>query len=291
MLVLASVLALLLLPLAHGAEDGDSPADQGLEALLNYDYSGAYSLLGRALEQTDSADPRWPEIAYGYALAAWHKSPPDLDRIEKARATLERIAEQLEGREVAAAALLDIGRIHEVADNREDEPRPQEAESYYRRVMEEYPETEMSQRAALYLAQIKAQSMEEADLRAAVRILETAARPEIHPGWASVLAFYRGHLRYYYLDQPVQALSDFEEARRMGFANAATSDRKLWQIAVMAEAQGETEIARANLQRLIAEYPRSIFHWVANRRLAALSTDDPDATPEPVDQPSTPRTP
>lgn len=247
----------------------EAPISSGLQALLNFDFSGAYSELREHHENLSPSDPLWPEAAYAYAQAAWHRSPPNNNTIRRAREVLEEVAIQAEGTPLGAAALLDIGRILEVADNRDDQPDPEQAERYYRRVLEEYAGSRMAQRAALYLAQVKVQSLEEARVREALNILQQTEDVDRFPEWAAVMTYYAAHLSYFYLDDADTALAYFERARQLGFANQATADRKLWQFAQIARKTGRSNWADKWLQQLLNEYPNSIYGWAARQQLGA----------------------
>jgi tetratricopeptide (TPR) repeat protein len=246
----------------------------GMEALMNFDFGGGYAPLAESLELLSPDDPQWPETAYAFALAAWHRSPPNNETIAGARELLEEVARRVEGTPLAAAALLDIGRIDEVADNRDDPPNPERAESYYRRVLREYPDTDSAQRAALYLAQLKVQSMGEANVREALEVMQQATDTERFPGWAGVMAYYSAHLSYFYLGDADAALAYFDTARQLGFANEATADRKLYQFSRIAEAAGRSEKANELRQQLINEYPNSIYGWTAQQQFDASLNEE-----------------
>lgn len=264
--------------------------DAGLEALSIYDYANAHNSLATAYANMDPEDVRWKKIAYAYALAAWHRSPPNLARIADAEQVLLLLAERFPGTDIAASALLDMGRIAEVRDTNMDVADLPRARQLYEQVRDDFPGTAMSARATLFLAQLNAQTLKTSDVLAAIEILEAELEQTTLAEWKALLAYYAGHLHTFYLQQPEAALPFFNRTRTIGYPNEGTADRQLWQFSRIALQGGNQPLAAEVLTELVERFPRSSFRWVAERELAQIAADSATPSNEP-DAASTPNSP
>jgi TolA-binding protein len=261
--------------------EGGNSLELGLEYLRVFNFDDAYQALNEAkseITQEDAAN--WNLVTYSLALAAWHQAPPSSARLLEARSLLDSIIEFDSGSVYAASAMLDIGRILEVSNFIGDEVDLPAAQSYYRRVHEEFPQTDMACRAVLYLAQSMAQTFDLVQIEAAVALLEAEMDAQADSPWLGTMAQYTAQLYAFYLDEPQAALKPYAIAMDAGFPRSADTDMSLWQLALLAETSKEYAFAAEVFARLLRDYPRSIYATISRDRLTHLLTSHPEVTVE-----------
>jgi outer membrane protein assembly factor BamD (BamD/ComL family) len=173
--------------------------------------------------------------------------------------------------------LLDLGRIAEVSDHLGDPTDVVEAQRYYARVRENYPNTDMAARATLLYAQSLAQSFEAEAIKQGVSMLEAEMKAQPDSAWYATIAQYTAQLYAFYLDDAKDALKPYDAAARAGFPRAADSDLYLWQYGLLAQEAGEDLIAADAFRRIVADYPRSIYGTVARQRMRDIAQKHPEA--------------
>ncbi len=258
----------------------------GMNELAIYSFGPAYDALKPVVAELDEHSPLWEKASYALAVAAWHKTPATREGIEEAGKLLGELARRNPDSEYAAMAWLDLGRIAEVSDFIGDPPDPAAAEAYYRRVMEKFPRSDMSIRAALYLAEVLSQSLEPDQVREASALLAGVCAAQPDSRWIGLVAQYQAYLDAFYLDSPAEALRPYELARERGFARLAGNDQDLWQFALLAEEAGQDELSADLLIQLIKETPRSTYTRFAQNRLAVLAARHPNLQIVIPDRPS-----
>ncbi|MGE9296027.1 MAG: tetratricopeptide repeat protein [Puniceicoccales bacterium] len=264
----------------------EAQVNAGVEALRVFDFDTAYERLGEIQPSLDQDDPNWVLATYSLGIAAWHLTPPSEIAINEAVEYLSAVVEAAPESDFAASALLDLGRIAEVKNYRNDNTDVPAAQAYYRQVREEFPQTEMSARATLYLAQTLVQTFDEASIREAVKLLEVEMAAQPDSPWLGVMAQYTAQIEAFYLHDPASALTHYQLAKDTGFPRPADADMSLWQFGLLAEEAGEPLIAAENFSIIVREYPRSFYGTVARERVKAIADANPEANitvPEPPD--------
>ncbi|MDQ8206350.1 hypothetical protein QEH52_02440 [Coraliomargarita sp. SDUM461003] len=254
----------------------------GIEYLRVFNFSDAYQVLSDVQSsyspEGNAAD--WQVATYSLAIAAWHQSPPSQEGLLEARSLMESIIEHAPGSLYAASAMLDIGRILEIAYFHGDSVDVLAAQRYYQRVREEFAGTDMALRATLYLAQSRAQSFDSVEVQTAIDLLESEMSELEDSPWLGILAQYTAQLYAFYLDQPKQALQPYAIAMEAGFPRSADSDASLWQFALLAEKAEDYEFAARIFARLLQDFPRSIYATISRERLVQVLADHPELTIE-----------
>jgi tetratricopeptide (TPR) repeat protein len=255
----------------------DQEVEAGGEYLRVFNFVSAYNILSTAQPQLKVDSPQWTLATYSLALAAWHKSPPSNEALVEARSLLEQVIAHDPASEFAASALLDLGRMAEVADFLADTADVPAAQGYYTQVIEGFPRTEMSIRASVFLAQSMAQSFDKKSVREAIGLLEAEMAAQPDSPWIGTLAQYTAQLYAFYLDEPGAALEPYETAMEVGFPRSADSDASLWQFGLLAQEADEYLTAARVFSRLVSNYPRSIYGTVARQRVIQIAEAHPDA--------------
>lgn len=283
--IVCHLLACCVLTLLTGCSDKnefeqlpiDAQIDSGLGSLRIFDFESAYEILSHAQPKLSTSSDQWEVATYALGLAAWHKAPPSEEAVLEAKSVFESVVKHAPESNYAASALLDLGRIAEISDYLGEATDVPTAQTYYKKVREQFPNSEMSVRATLFLAQSMAQSFEKDQIRAAVELLddEMAAQPD--SPWLGTMAQFQAQLHAYYLDDYKAALEPYEVAMQVGFPRSAASDASLWQYGILAETAGDYRVAARVLSRLVKNYPRSIYGTVARERVIRIAEAHPEA--------------
>ncbi len=250
--------------------------EAGVDLLRIFNFKEAYDVLSSVQPQLSEEDEQWPLATYSLGVAAWQMAPPRQERIKQAQELFEAVISHDADSEFASAAMLDLGRIAEVSDYLGDPTDVPLAQSYYQKVRDEFPGTDMATRATLYLAQTWAQTFDPGQVQAAVELLESEMSAEPDSPWMGVLAQYTAQLYAFYLDRPDEAVDIYLKAVEAGLPRPADADVSLWQLGLLAEKAGRDKIAAEVFARMVREYPRSIYRTMAYERAMALVRKHPE---------------
>jgi len=277
---LATVLPFFAVGCGGPAEAEKSPeeqVEQGIRFLTIFDFDQAYQTLSEVQPLIDEDSELWPRATYALAISAWHKSPPDLERINAAKALLESLIEADPQSKIAAMALLDIGRVLEVSDNNTDTTDVDAARTYYRQVRENYPGTSLAQRATLYLAQTLVQTFEVDRYKEAIDMLEAEIEADPDGEWVALFAHYIAIIYINHLEDYEAAIEPYLLAREKGIVRDSQADRYLWQLGKIALEVGRDMVAADVFTEIVVDYPRSEFGTLARERVIELSRKYPEA--------------
>ena len=250
---------------------------RGVEYLRVFNFESAYKVLSQVQPELDKSSDDWSLATYSLALSAWHKSPPSSAAVEEAKVLLEAVVAKDPNSTWAASALLDIGRIAEVADFLGDTTDVAAARSYYRQVRQDFPDTDMSARATAFLAQSMAQSFEPLEVESAIELLAAEIELQADSPWVGVLAQYAAQLCAFYLEDVEASLPFYRIAMDTGFPRSADADVSLWQFGRLYQEVGEDIMAAAIFIRLLDQYPRSTYGTLARDRIVKIARAHPEA--------------
>lgn len=279
---LLASLALLLTSIGCSKSSGDlnitneKALETGLEALRVFDFARSYEVFEHLHASMDTKDENWPLVTYSYGISSWLKTPISREGVELAVDLLTSLTEQAPNTIYTASALLDLGRITEISNFRGDTTDVVAARAYYERVRAEFPNSDMSTRATLFLAQTYAQTLAPEDINKAISLLETCISEQTDHTWIGNLGSYLGDLYSIYLNQPDQAIDPLVLATEAGLPRHADTDATLWRIGVLAQNAGRDLLAAKMYTRIIQEYPRTVFRSVSRERLEQIQLQYPD---------------
>ena len=277
--------SLLLLLIVPGCGDSQKTGDfdhtaqieSGITAFRMFDFERAYKILAPVQPKLETGSEVWSQATYTLALAAWHRTPPSEESTDEAIVLLQDLVATVPNSSIAANALLDLGRIAEVSDYRNDEPDLELAREYYEQVRAEYPDTDASIRASLYLAQSFAQTFDPALLEEAVALLQETLAAHPDSEWTGLIGQYQSHLIAFYLDDPAGAIEPYEIAVEAGLPRQAREDVSLWQLGILAQQADRPMVAARAFSQIIEDHPLSIYGNMARERLIEIAEDNPSA--------------
>ncbi|WP_309386286.1 tetratricopeptide repeat protein [Cerasicoccus frondis] len=254
----------------------EEQVDKGIQYLSIFNFEEGYHLLSHAQPLLTPDQDKWALATYSLGVATWHKAPPTGESLKQAEALFRQVVETKPESAYAASALLDLGRLAEVSDYIDDPADVDSARGYYEQVRSQFPGTEWSTRATLYLAQSKAQTFERDQVEEAVASLEAEIGRDPTGPWVGILSQYLAQLYAFYLDDPANGLQAYERAVRAGLPRPVDEDMSLWQFALLAEDAGEYQLAVELYRRIVHDFPRSIYGTVAEQRADKLVSEHPE---------------
>ncbi len=261
--------------LAHMPIEGQVEA--GLDSMRIFDFELAYKILSEAQPKVSQSSEQWVVATYALGLAAWHKAPSSPEAVEEAKSLFAAVVAHAPESEYAASALLDLGRIAEISDYLGEPTDVPSAQAYYKQVHAQFPNSDMSARATVFLAQSMAQSFELEQVNAAIQLLDEEMELQPNSPWLSAMSQFQAHLYAFYARDVSAALKPYETAMELGFTRSAEADGSLWQFGLLAQEAGEDFVAARVFSRLVENYPRSIYGTVARERVIKIAKAHPDA--------------
>ncbi|WPJ96080.1 hypothetical protein SH580_21935 [Coraliomargarita algicola] len=251
--------------------------EDGITSLQTYSFDLAYTALSQAHSQLNESNPDYTKITYCFALATWHKNPPSSEALLEAEQLLQSVIEKSPNSQWAASALIDLGRIHEVADFNSDLPDVAAAQDYYKQVISQFPHTDHSAKATLHLAQTMIQDFDPASTEAAADLLKEAIQNHPDSHWLSTIAQFTAQVYAFYLNDKEEALNYYAIAWEHGFPRKSEADLALWQYALLAQECDQELLAAKLFTEIVQEHPRSLYGTLARERVINIAAKHPDA--------------
>lgn len=233
--------------------------ERGIAALKMFDFAEAYQELSIAQPEIPQTDPRWVEATYAYALASWHRPPPNPETISQAEGLFRELLDADISDDWKTRVRLSLARIYEVGDYPADVVDMVQARELYRQVQKEYPAREFGYQATLRLAQTYVQELSEESTYQAIELIKAQIERDPKSPWASTAWQYLGDLYNRALSDVPAALTAYEKAESLGFPNESRTDFYLWVMSEWALELGQQEQAVRLRTRIVEEYPRSPY--------------------------------
>jgi tetratricopeptide (TPR) repeat protein len=272
----------LLLLLSGGcsnpAASPHGPADSLAEAWQEAQYlnfPGARRLFERVREQARAGSDVWVESTLGLAISFHHAQPDTRGDKQRAAELYDDLIAGVTNPVVLPQVLLLRARLADQLDYAGDERDLTTAQTLYRRLMTDFPNTRQAGEAVLYLGHLAADSGEPSLAREAIR--QTRSWIHDHPddSLASLHWDLIARLCMYPLDQPAEAVTAFLESEKAGLPPMTARDAFYWRVANLAERAGDAATAVHYFERIILEEPRSGYGFESQLRLQALGRTPP----------------
>ncbi|MEM8737042.1 MAG: tetratricopeptide repeat protein [Planctomycetota bacterium] len=257
---------------------------QATDELSYYNFDRAYGLFAeirRRAEETegDSADAEnnWSRATFGMATAAQNRTPPSPRMIQEAADLYAELVERSPASEFAPRSLLNLGRLAEIQDHRQDRTDLEAARRYYSEVLETWPEAAIAGEAALRYADTFVQRYDNpASVREGLLFIASWIAEQPESPYASVIWEYLGQVHLQITQEPGLAIENYRQADAVGFIEPTVIPSLYWLIAqVSAEQLNDPETAARYYQRIITETPRSGRAFEAQLALGVLAEAHP----------------
>lgn len=257
-------------------DSSDSAYKRGLAALEMFDFVEAYQELSEFQPTLAQSDPRWMEATYAYAVASWHRPPPDEEKIQQAVGLFRELLEADIPKEWKTRVKLSLARIYEVGDFPDDEIEIERARELYQEIIKEYPTGEFGYQASLRLAQTYVQELDPESVKEGIDTIRAQIERDPNNQWASIAWQYLGDLYNRSLENTKEALAAYREADEIGFANESRTDFYLWLMSEWALELGRTEEAVKLRTRIVEDFPRSPYGTLSRDYVRTYAANHPE---------------
>lgn len=248
--------------------------EQGAAELSYYNFDLAHSLFAQARSQAEPNSSAWARATFGLATAAQNRTPPSPKRIEEAVNLYDQLSRTTTEPRLAARSMLNLGRLAEIRDHRQDQADPEAARRYYRQVFETWPDLPIAGEAVLRYGDTYVQAFDDpASVQTGVSFVESWIQHHFTSPYAPIFHEYLGQVRLSLMQNAAAALADYRRADALGFVEPTAVASLYWLIAELsAGALNDPSTAAAYYQRIILETPRSGRAFEAQLALRALKT-------------------
>jgi tetratricopeptide (TPR) repeat protein len=225
----------------------------------------------RAMSEPGSLD--WQKALLGEATCIWHLLPIQRENADKAAQLFNELVRVSPRGPFAARALMNLGRILELPDDREDPVDLPGARAFYQKVFDGWANDPIAGEAALRIAGTYIQTYEETAVRKGVELLRTWV--EAHPadGLASIMWQYLAETYFFPVQDYRRALEAYDKVDALGWTEKGFQGGTYWRIAQMSEQWlKDRDAAIKYYTKIIQEIPSSGKAYesqLALRRLGA----------------------
>lgn len=259
---------------SSSTEATQDPLETGISELRAFNFNQAHAILLEHAQHISPEDLDWPLATYSLALATWHQAPSTQQGIDDAKVLFHALVEKAPQHNLAASALIDLGRIAEFS---QADDAAAQAQAYYKRVQDKFPGTEMAVRASLLEAQSLARSFDEQQVKQAIQLLEKLTKEQAGSQWIGTIEQYIAHLYAFYLDELEPAITHYSAAKEFGFPRSSDTDLSLWQLGLWQQEAKQDLAAAETFTELVEEHPRSVYGSVARKRIIEIAKQHPEA--------------
>ena len=251
-------------------EPSDAPALMApyFHELRRLRFNEVYHRIDDANAKTEE---RWRHVTFGLAVAGLNRQPRSGKTVGKSERLFEAVQFGNRGDDLGVASAYFLARIVQIHRLNPDQA---EAARMFRALSEEFPNHYFGQMAFLNYATITIyQQLDVEEISAALYRLEEEGQflsiREIQRN------FYRlmGETHVYYDVSRKRGEDFFIAAMEIGFDRAALRAKMLLRIAELARSRGDRTAARSYYERLLAEFTRSRYRYITQKRLESLLTE------------------
>ncbi|GHB98802.1 tetratricopeptide repeat protein [Cerasicoccus arenae] len=253
-----------------------TPTEKGLSALKMFDYDEAYQQLSKVQPTLAPTDPQWLEVTFAYALASWHRPPPNQRNIDQAAQLFNEMINAKVSEEWKTRAQLSLARIYEVDDYIGDKVDLAKAREIYRQVQNRYPTGDFGYQASLRLAQTYVQELEPKAIEQGIDIVREQIARDPESPWAAVAYQFLGDIYIQANGDAAAALKAYQMAEKIGFSNNSRTDAYLWRMAGWAKQIGEEPEAVRLWTHIVEEFPRSPYGTLSRDNVREYALQYPE---------------
>ena len=255
----------------------DSPGIEGSPAPIFHDLRRLrFNEVYHQLREVKPQNPNhWGHVNFGLAVAALNRQPRSEKTIAEAEALFEAVRAADPAHDLGVASAYFIARIVQI--HRFD-PDEAEAGRMFRALSLAFPEHYFGQLAFLNYATIDIYRQP-----GAAAIGQALYRLEEEGGFLTVPDVKRNFLRLlgethvYYDISPRKGEDFFVAAMEVGFIRPGLRAKMLLRVAELARKRGDVATARKYYETLLAEFVRSRYRYITQKRLESLDMENTGA--------------
>lgn len=253
--------------------------DKAVREVSVYSFDRARPLFNAAREQAQPNSPEWIQATFGAAVCAQHVMPASANTIAEAEELFNAVIKADPASDYAARATMNLGRIAELVDFKDDPSDLEKARAHYRRVIDAWPGKEIADEATLRLAATYVQTYDQKQVREGIAILEKHLAAAPANPLASAMWQYVGDAYFNPLEDYKAALAAYENCDRLGWMQKGREGPMYWRIAVIADRKLEPPDRATAVRyytKIIKETPTSGKAYESQLALKRLGAPVPE---------------
>ena len=259
---------------------------QASAAIETLEFVDAADAFDQVLARTAPPALLWQQATFGKALAMQHITPPSESYIDQAVGLYKQLLEKTPDSKFAPLATLSLGRIAEVRDFPGDASDLDAARTHYQRVLDQWPDTNFAHEAAIRIAGLSLQQIDDPQaMRAGVAYLQAYLAQHPDNRYASIMYEQIGQTYDLAFDEYGPATEAYMKALRIGLLTQAELPQVLWRVAQLAERAGRPADAAYCYQQILTGALRSGRSFEARLALKRLAARHPELHIEVPDMP------
>jgi len=195
----------------------------------------ARDLFAEVRSATKPGQPEWEQAIFGEATCIWHLLPIERSNAEQAAKLFAQLIEQAPQSRFTPRAMLNLGRILELPEDRDDPIDLPGARVWYQKVLDGWPNDPIAGEAMLRIAGTYIQTYDDAQLRKGVALLRNWVEEHPRDPLASIMWQYLAETYFFPLNDYQRSLEAYEKVDELGWADQGLQGKFYWRIAQMSE--------------------------------------------------------
>lgn len=232
MLVVAAAKLATAAPASPSAADKIAKATEEV-AYINLEKARDLYAEARAMAERGSLD--WQKALLGEATCIWHLLPIRRENAEKAAQLFDELVKTAPRGPFAARAMMNLGRILELPEDRDDPVDLPGARAWYEKVANGWPNDPVAGEATLRIAGTYIQTFDKPAVQKGVELLRHWV--EAHPAdpLSSIMWQYLAETYFFPLQDYRRSLEAYDKVDALGWTEKGLQGRTYWRIAQMSE--------------------------------------------------------
>jgi tetratricopeptide (TPR) repeat protein len=265
---------------AEGAEQAADPVDEKIAAACQevayINLEKAHALFVEAKAMAKPGSPKWDEAIFGEATCVWHLLPISRSNAEEAFKLFTQLVNTCPKGKCTPRALMSLGRILELPEDRDDPIDLPGAREWYQKVKDGWPNDPIAGEATLRIAGTYIQTYDDAQMQQGIKLLRGWL--DTHPSepLASIMWQYLADTYFFPLKDFPKALDAWEKVDALGWTEQGLQGKDYWRIATMSEKLlHNRDAAIKYYTKIIKETPNSGKFWESRLALERLGAPVP----------------
>jgi tetratricopeptide (TPR) repeat protein len=202
-------------------------------ALINLEKARALFAEARAMSERGSGD--WDQAIFGEATCIWHLLPIERDNADQAARLFIELIEASPRGLLTPRAMMNLGRILELPEDRDDPVDLPGARAWYQKVIDSWPSDPIAGEATLRVAGTYIQTYGESAVAKGVDLLRGWVEAHPNDRLASVMWQYLAETYFFPLKDYRHSLEAYENVDALGWTEKGLQGAAYWRIAQMSD--------------------------------------------------------
>jgi tetratricopeptide (TPR) repeat protein len=249
---------------------------------INLEKANVLYAEARAMAERGSLD--WQKATLGEATCIWHQLPIERANAEKAAVLFDELVDTAPRGPFAGRALMNLGRILELPDDRDDPVDLPGARAFYQRVADGWPADPIAGEATLRVAGTYIQTFDKPSVLKGVELLRHWVETHPSDALASIMWQYLAETYFFPLEDYRRSLEAYDKVDALGWTENGIQGRTYWRIAQMSEKfLKDRDAAIRYYTKIIVEAPTTGKAFESQLALKRLGAPLPAAAAPPSD--------